>query len=131
MRLLLDTHAFLWFVSGDRRLPGPTRDLIRSADHDVWLSVVSIWEAVVKQQIGRLELPASAWSYLRRQRDRHDVDSLPLHEAAVEHLGKLPAMHRDPFDRMLICQAIEHELQLVTDDEAVRQYPVKTVWLDG
>jgi PIN domain nuclease of toxin-antitoxin system len=127
MRLLLDTSVFLWFISGDDRLPDATRRLIRAPEHDVWLSVISLWEAVVKQQLGRLPLPAPAWPYLTRQRDRHQIASLSLDDAAVRHLSKLPAVHRDPFDRMLVCQAIEHELHLVTTDESIRQYPVKTV----
>jgi PIN domain nuclease of toxin-antitoxin system len=131
MKLLLDTHTFLWFVSGDDRLPARTRDLIRSPDHDVWLSVISLWEAVVKQEIGRLQLPEPAWAYLSRLRERHAIDPLPLEETAVAHLHKLPPVHRDPFDRMLMCQAIEHDLLLVTDDVLVRRYPLKTIWLDG
>ncbi len=128
MKLLLDTHSFLWFISGDERLPAATRDLIRAPEQDVWLSVASVWEIVVKQQLGRLPLPADAWAYATAQRDRHGVDALPLDEAALAHLSKLPAVHRDPFDRILICQAIEHDLLLVTDDELVRKYPIKTMW---
>ena len=128
MKLLVDTHTFLWLVSGDDRLPAPTRDLIRSPEHEVWLSVISLWEVVVKQHIGRLTLPGPAWPYLTAQRERHGIDALGLDEGAVGHLAKLPPVHRDPFDRMLICQAIEHDLQLVTDDELVCRYPIKTVW---
>jgi PIN domain nuclease of toxin-antitoxin system len=129
VRLLVDTAAFLWFVSGDNRLPVSTREIIRSSGNAVWLSVVSLWEAAVKQQIGRLELPAPAWAYITRQRERHGIDTLPLEETAIAHLAKLPAIHRDPFDRMLICQAIQHDSVLVTDDELVCRYPVKTIWL--
>jgi PIN domain nuclease of toxin-antitoxin system len=129
VKLLLDTHSFLWFISGDERLPAATRDLIRAPEQDVRLSVASVWEIVVKHQIGRLPLPADAWSYVTAQRDRHGIDPLPLEEASLAHLPKLPALHRDPFDRILICQAIEHDLLLVTDDELMRQYPMKTVWL--
>ena len=128
MKLLLDTAPFLWFIAGDERLPGATRALIRDPDHDVWLSVVSFWEVVIKQETGRLPLPEPARTYLPVMRERHGVASLALDESAVAHLSKLPAFHRDPFDRMLVCQAIEHDLVLVTSDEQVRQYPVKTAW---
>jgi PIN domain nuclease of toxin-antitoxin system len=63
-----------------------------------------------------------------RQRERHQIDSLPLEESAIAHLPKLPSHHRDPFDRMLICQSIEHDLVLVTSDDAIRAYPVKLFW---
>jgi PIN domain nuclease of toxin-antitoxin system len=128
MKLLLDTHSFLWFISGDERLPAATRDLIRAPEQDVWLSVASVWEIVVKQQLGRLPLPTDAWTYVAAQRERHGIDALSLDEAALAHLAKLPPVHRDPFDRIVICQAIEHDLLLVTDDELMRKYPMKTLW---
>ena len=128
MKLLLDTSAFLWFIAGDDRLPHALRAILRDPEVDVWLSVVSVWEILVKQQIGRLTLPGPAWPYVTTQRDRHAIDSLPLDASALAHLAKLPAVHRDPFDRMLVCQAIEHELQLVTNDANVVRYPLKTIW---
>ena len=82
------------------------------------------WEVVVKVHLGRLQLPEPAWPYIARQRDWHGIDSLALQEAAVAYLAKLPPVHRDPFDRMLICQALEHDLLLVTDDQAVCRYPI-------
>ena len=127
MNLLLDTSVFLWLISGDDRLSDRLRAAIRDPDHRVCLSVVSIWEIILKQQTGRLKLPRPAWPYITAERDRHGVESLALEEAALAHLAKLPAVHRDPFDRMLVCQAIEHDLLPATADEAVRQYPVKTI----
>lgn len=129
MNLLIDTATFLWYVSGDRRLPVPTRDLIRAADNDVWLSVVSIWEIVVKAQIDRLPLPGPAWAYASAQRQRHAIASLSLDEGALANLAKLPSFHRDPFDRMLICQALHQDLTLVTSDAVIERYPVKTIWI--
>jgi len=128
VNLLLDTATFLWYVSADARLPADTRDLIRDPEHEVWLSVVSIWEIVIKAQLGRLPLPGPAWAYASNQRERHAIASLPLEEVAVAALAKLPAVHRDPFDRMLVCQAIQHELTIVTNDEIIERYPVKTLW---
>jgi PIN domain nuclease of toxin-antitoxin system len=74
-----------------------------------------------------LKLPRPAWEFVSAERERDGIESLPLEERALAHLSKLPPVHRDPFDRMLICQAIEHDLMLVTADDAVRQYPVKTL----
>jgi PIN domain nuclease of toxin-antitoxin system len=124
MELLLDTHVFLWFISGDKRLSGAMRDSIRNSNNEVYLSVVSLWEAVIKYQLGRLPLPQPPDSYLPTQRQRHQIASLPLDEASVSQLAHLPQIHRDPFDRMLVCQALEHGLTIVTVDDAVSAYPV-------
>lgn len=126
MKLLLDTHIFLWYITANPSLNANIRDLIRDPDHRVYLSPVSIWETLVKHQLGKFPLPEQPEIYLSRQRARHGVDSLALDEASVQRLATLPSYHRDPFDRMLICQALEHDLILVTVDEAIRQYPVAT-----
>jgi PIN domain nuclease of toxin-antitoxin system len=123
MKLLLDTHIFLWFISGDSRLSVSFRDAIRNPDNDVYLSVLSVWEAIIKYQLGKLPLPESPETYLPKQRDRHLIDSLPVDEESVAQLAKLPALHRDPFDRLLICQALHHELVIVTADTAILAYP--------
>lgn len=124
MKLLLDTHIFLWFISDASQLPVSMRDNIRNPDNEVYLSVVSIWEAIIKYQLGKLPLPEPPGIYLPKQRDVHLIASLPIDEASVAHLEKLPLLHRDPFNRLLICQALQHGLTLVTVDEAVRAYPV-------
>ena len=124
MKLLLDTHIFLWFINGDERLPESFKAHIQSSENEVYLSVVSLWEAIVKNQIGKLTLPQPAEQYLPTQRDRHQIESLALDEASVSHLAKLPSIHRDPFDRMLICQSIEYGLTLVTIDAVMGEYPV-------
>jgi PIN domain nuclease of toxin-antitoxin system len=124
MNFLLDTHVFLWYISGDERLPALVRDSIRNLDNEVYLSVVSLWETIIKYQLGKLPLPQSPESYLPQQRKRHQISSLPLDEASVSQLSNLPSIHRDPFDRILVCQALEHGLTIVTVDEAICQYPV-------
>ena len=124
MKLLLDTHIFLWYISGDAKLPASVRDTIRSPDNDVYLSVASIWEAIVKYQLRKLPLPQPAAQYLPQQRARHQIASLPLDEASVARLETLPSLHRDPFDRMLICQALEHQMIIATVDSAIRDYAV-------
>ena len=125
MRLLLDTHIFLWFISGDSRIPDVMVESIRTPDNEVYLSVVSLWEVLVKHELGKLPLPQPPGSYLPLQRKRHMIDSLPLDEASVSQLSNLPPLHRDPFDRMLICQALEHDLSIVTVDDQIRAYPVR------
>lgn len=128
MKLLLDTHAFLWMILADPRMDDSLRDILRSEDNSVWLSVVSIWEIVIKQAQGRLILPGPGAGYAAGHRRRHLISALALEETTARHLAQLPAVHRDPFDRLLICQAIEHDMTLVTTDSRIRQYPIKTLW---
>jgi len=125
MKLLLDTHIFLWFISGDRRLPSAFRQEICDQSNEVFLSVVSIWEALVKHALGKLPLPAEPGLYLPAQRERHLISSLPLDEACVLQLPDLANTHRDPFDRMLICQALRHDMSLVTQDKIFTKYDVQ------
>ena len=123
MRLLLDTHICLRFSSGDGRLDPRTRRLISDPANEVFLSVVSVWEAIIKHQLGKLPLPQPPELYLPTQRDRHRIASLPVDEPSVARLAALPPLHRDPFDRLLIAQALRHNLHLVTVDAAIRRYP--------
>src|SRR3954454_11176917 len=109
MRLLLDTHIFLWFITGDERVPGPMRQTIEDSEA-AFLSVVSLWEATIKYQLGKLPLPEPPHPWLSIQRERHGIEPLPLDEGSVARLAVLPLHHRDPFDRMLVCQALEHGL---------------------
>ncbi len=124
MKILLDTHIFLWFISRDQRLPADVQELIQDLDNEIYLSVVSTWEAIVKYQLGRLPLPESPEIYFPKHCDRHQILHLDLDQASVTQLAKLPPLHRDPFDRMLVCQAIQNDMAIATVDEAVRAYPV-------
>lgn len=124
MKILLDTHIFLWFISGDSQLSTFVCDAIRDRDNEVYLSVVSVWEATMKYQLGKLPLPEHPKTYLPRQRQLHQIISLALDESSVVQLGALPLLHRDPFDRMLICQALQNELTIATVDVAIRAYSV-------
>jgi len=125
MKLLLDTHIFLWFISGDQRLPDDMREHVRDPDNEIYLSVVSIWEAIIKYQLGKLQLPEPPEKYLPIQRERHEILSLPLDEASVSHLTQLSEIHRDPFDRMLICQSNVHGLPILTVDDVIQKYQVQ------
>jgi PIN domain nuclease of toxin-antitoxin system len=122
MRLLLDTHIFLWLISDDVSLSDGFRRAIVDSDNEVYLSVVSVWEVTVKHQLGKLTLPENPSLYLPRQRERHQIMSLVMDELSVARLSELESLHRDPFDRMLLCQALAHDLLLVTVDSAIQQY---------
>ena len=124
MKVLLDTCEFLWLVSGDPRLPAATAAAVRDPANEVYLSAVSFWEISVKHALGKLPLPQPPDRYVPFQREQHRIAPLALDEAAVARLSSLPQLHRDPFDRMLVCQALAHGLTLATSDPTVRQYPV-------
>jgi PIN domain nuclease of toxin-antitoxin system len=94
MRLLLDTHVFLWYITSDAKLPATFREAIQDPVNEVYLSVASIWEAVIKSQLGKLPLPEPADEYLPKQRDAHGIASLPIDEGAMPHLAGLPLLHR-------------------------------------
>lgn len=124
MKLLLDTHIFLWFITADSRLSAMFRDAIRQPENDVFLSVISLWEIMIKYNLGRLPLSQSPEIYIPGERRRHHIRSLSLHENAIKELANLPALHRDPFDRILICQALANNLTLVTVDLQIQNYNV-------
>ena len=128
MRLLLDTCAFLWIVGGGPELSSRARDAFVDPANDVYLSSASAWEIAVKHQMGRLPLPEPPASFVPRLREVHDIEVLPIDEASALHVGNLPALHRDPFDRMLVSQALVGGLTIVTPDHAIRQYPAPTLW---
>lgn len=127
MRILLDTHIFLWFINKDKKLSIEVRDAIRDRNNEVYLSVVSVWESIIKYQSGKLPFPKSPEIYLPQQRDRHLIESLSLDESSIRQLITLPAIHRDPFDRILICQALQHNLTIATVDTNIRSYSIDTI----
>ncbi|WP_425615108.1 type II toxin-antitoxin system VapC family toxin [Anatilimnocola sp. NA78] len=124
MKLLLDTQVFLWLIAGDVRLPLTWHDAITDKTSDVALSVASIWEATIKYQIGKLPLPGPAEIFLPAERIRHQIASLSITEGAIGELAKLPLLHRDPFDRIIVAQAIHEQRTLVTADMTLKGYPV-------
>jgi PIN domain nuclease of toxin-antitoxin system len=127
MKLLLDTHAFLWYITNDPKLPRYAYDAIREKSNEAFLSVVSVWEALVKYQIGKLPLPVPADEYIEDRRDAHRIASLTLDATDVSRVLMLPQHHRDPFDRMLMCQALRHDLTIVTNDDMFGRYPVSVL----
>ena len=128
MTLLLDTCTLLWLARGDRLLPPRVRDLLERERESVMVSAVSAWEIAIKHGLGRLPLPVPLDQFLPALRGRHALASLPIDEESALHVSKLPALHADPFDRMLVSQAIVHGLTIVTPDPLVTQYPARTMW---
>jgi PIN domain nuclease of toxin-antitoxin system len=128
MKILLDTCTFLWIITDDPNLSTRARDIFVDPANEVYLSVVSTWEISVKYALGRQSLPETPERFIPDQRKRHDIESLKLDEESTFYLTRLPDLHKDPFDRMLICQAIVNRLDILTPDESIYKYPVRTVW---
>lgn len=127
MRLLLDTHAFLWMDARSSRLPAAAVEAIDAPDATVFLSVASVWEIQIKSSGGRLRLDRPLDEIIRAQRDA-GLRILPVMLRHVFALDHLPDHHRDPFDRLLIAQAIRDRMTLVTCDPQIARYPVPTLW---
>lgn len=128
MRLLLDTCTFLWVISSSPRLSTRAGELFRDPDNEVFLSAVSAWEISVKYSLGALPLPGAPVEIVPKERELHGIAPLALTEEAALYLQKLPKLHRDPFDRMLVCQAITSGAAILTPDELISQYGVLTIW---
>jgi PIN domain nuclease of toxin-antitoxin system len=124
MMLLLDTHVFLWYITADPKLPSPFRNAIQDTANEVFLSVVSVWEAVIKHGLGKLPLPGGPAEYLPQQRAAHGISALAVDEGVMSYLAALTPLHRDPFDRLLIAQAIQHGLTIATVDPDIAAYSV-------
>jgi PIN domain nuclease of toxin-antitoxin system len=124
----LDTVTFLWAVSDAPELSDEARALFADPDNEICLSSVSTWEIAVKHSLGKLPLPEAPAKFIPTQRKQHGIDALSLDEETTLYLSRLPVLHRDPFDRMLVCQAIVHHLAILTPDELITQYPVRTIW---
>ena len=128
MRILLDTCTFIWLAEGDPDLSSRAQEAIVDPSNEVYLSPASVWEIVIKQSLGRLELKLPAERYVPEQRHLHRVDTLAVTEEAALQLGKLPNHHRDPFDRLLVAQAVAEGCTIATPDPLIRRYPVSTIW---
>jgi len=128
MKILLDTHIFLWFITKSKRLSGKCYDVISNQNNEIYLSVVSVWEAIIKYQLGKLSLPESPAIYLPKQRQKHLISSLSIDEITITQLAKLPPLHKDPFDRFLLCQSLEHDLIIMTEDQAIICYPIANIF---
>lgn len=126
--LLLDTHAFLWFVRADRRLSEDAGKLIAESGNDVAVSVASLWEVSIKTSIGKLRLADPLDEFFKRELSQNGFTLLPIQVEHVVAVAKLPFNHRDPFDRMLAAQAIVEEIPLVTADSVFNSYPVDRIW---
>ena len=127
MRLLVDTHAFLWFVVGDSKLSRTARRTLEEENIELHLSAVSVWEMAIKSSLGRLTLPAPAAEYVA-DKMKAGLHVLPVDWVHAAAVGQLPFHHRDPFDRLLVAQAQTERMPVVTSDRVFRRYGVTVIW---
>ena len=128
MRYLLDTHAFLWFISDDQRLSDKAQSTIRNRSNEIYFSAASAWEISIKMALGRLSIEAEVEPFLLAQLLENGFLSLPITIPHATCIIKLPDIHKDPFDRILVAQSKIEDMPLISRDRMVRQYNVKVVW---
>ena len=128
MRLLFDTECWLWSVKEPDRLNKRAKELIDDPATELYLSVASIWEIIIKSQIGKLPLPKAPEDYIPEMLQLQQTKTLVITPNHIYQLPKLPLLHRDPFDRLLIAQALTENLTLLTADKLIRQYKAPLIW---
>ena len=127
MKVLVDTHVFLWAITGSPKLSRKHRTLWLDEANELCLSFASVWEMLIKAGLGRLPLPAPHTGYIFRQMDENRMTFLGVRASHFTELESLPPLHRDPFDRMLVAQARAEGIPIATTDSALRRYGVK-IW---
>ena len=128
MRVLLDTQAFLWWVSGADRLTARARSVIADPGSDVLVSVASAWEIAIKCATGRLELEGAAQTYVPERIRQHGFAVLPVELDHALRAGALPRHHGDPFDRLLVAQGQVEDVPIITAEPLLNLYDVETIW---
>lgn len=128
MKLLLDTHAFIWWDDDYKRLPEPLLAALRDSKNVVYLSLASIWEMQIKVQLGKLKFDIPLPEKIANQQEKNNIQLLPITKAHIFELSALSHHHRDPFDRLLIAQAHTEKLYFVSHDSKIAQYNVDIFW---
>ncbi|OFX57545.1 MAG: twitching motility protein PilT [Bacteroidetes bacterium GWC2_40_13] len=127
MKLLIDTHVLIWFITGDTRLPEKSIKQIKNLNTKCFVSIASIWEITIKISLGKLEINGGL-NELSKLMKRFDIEVLPITFEHLQVLIDLEFLHRDPFDRIIVSQGIAEELTIITIDEYIPKYKVKTMW---
>ena len=128
MRILLDTHAFLYFTSGGEELSSVARAAIENSTHQRFLSIASLWEIAIKVSIQKLEVGMTMSELVTREVRGNSIEVLHIEPQHLDYLSSLPFHHKDPFDRLIIAQSFSEDIPLITKDSAFGAYGVKTIW---
>jgi PIN domain nuclease of toxin-antitoxin system len=128
MKVLLDTHTFLWWITDDPKLSLRVRGIISDGENEIFISAATGWEIAIKSQIGRLKLPDEPQRFILEQLKINGMKSLPIEMRHALHVSTLPAYHQDPFDRILIAQAQMEDLPVLSADPEIGKYEVTIIW---
>ncbi len=128
MKLLIDTHIFLWLNGDTSKLSQNFKVLCNSGEHDFYLSTASAWEIQIKHQLGKLSLPLSVAELVNKNTQENNIRLLPIELSHISYLEQLPPHHKDPFDRMIIAQAMLENMTIVSADQAFSAYSAPVVW---
>jgi len=128
VKILVDTCTFLWIACESPRLSKTAAAVFRDRNNERYLSAASAWEIAIKHAAGRLPLPERPDIFVPGIREASGIAPLDLDEESALHAGRLPALHSDPFDRMLVAQAVVHGMTILTPDPAIEQYAVRVLW---
>jgi PIN domain nuclease of toxin-antitoxin system len=128
MRFLVDTSSFLWFASGNSRLSNRARELMEDFDNELVMSIASLWEIAIKVSIGKLELLADFDRFIPENLEENEIEILHVRLTHLSTIMKLPFHHRDPFDRLIIAQAISENLPVIACDSIFKKYQINTIW---
>ena len=127
MRFIIDTHTFLWFIHDSPQLSANAKNLLES-DNDLWVSIVSLWEIAIKVNIGKLTLPNAYEDFIPEQLTLNDIEILPITMAHLAIYTTLPLYHRDPYDRLIIGQAMTEKVSIIGADVTFDNYSVNRIW---
>ena len=128
MKVLLDTHIFLWWITDDSRISQRVSAIMADGNNELYLSAASIWEIVIKSRLGRLQLPENPDIHLTEQMALNAVQSLSITMQHALRVYNLPDIHKDPFDRIMIAQALSEDMPIATRDDDIPKYGVQTIW---
>lgn len=128
MRLLFDTHSFLWWITDNSRLSSMVRATISDRNNELFFSAASAWEIATKAQLGKLLLPKKPEQFISEQLLINSIESLPIHISHAVRVYDLPIHHKDPFDRILVAQSQLENLSIMTLDPLISQYDVNVIW---
>ncbi len=128
MRLLIDTHVFLWWIGDDQRLSKKAKRMISEGDNQLYLSAASGWEIAIKAKLGKLQIDGDVTTFIIEHMHLNSIEQLPVSISYALHVSTLENLHRDPFDRLLVAQARLERMPILTADQYIAAYPVETIW---